>query len=162
MCYRKIIDARSERSWEKLLFDDTYKEFKMQHQLFDPQKKYSTFSELLHTVPAAQQLHFLVSAAATGYVHQLGEKMPDIKNNLGQSFIAFRNYRFEIIQSDTKDKSMHAVAISFISEPLEWLDTIGEYLLLTAGGSSISQETRTEMVAMQPFLSIYSLQKSGI
>lgn len=162
LCYRKIVDVRSERGWEKLLFEATYKELKMQFQLFDQQKKFYIFSELLHATPAAQQLHFLVSASVQGYIKQLANKIPDVKNSLGKSFIPFNNFGFEIIESDIRDRTAHAVAINFVSDPLVWLDTIGSSLLLSRPDSMNEQVIKTELVTMQSFLSIYSLQKATV
>ncbi|MFS2185844.1 hypothetical protein ACCC92_04165 [Mucilaginibacter sp. Mucisp84] len=34
LCYRKIIDIRSAKQWDKLVFESTYLEFKMQAQNF--------------------------------------------------------------------------------------------------------------------------------
>jgi hypothetical protein len=45
-CYLKIIDASSTSHWDKYVFEDTYKEFFMQAQQFDQQKKYTTFQEI--------------------------------------------------------------------------------------------------------------------
>lgn len=157
LCYRKIISATSAQGWEKMLLEDTYKEFKMQFQLYNQQQQYFTFSHLLQVVPGAQQLHFLVSAAATGYVQQLGDKMPDIKDNLGLSFMKFQHFRFEIIQSDIRNISAHTVALNFISEPFLWTDTIGNCILLAKPVLINEPHIQTHMLPLQPFLSIHSI-----
>ena len=41
LCYRKVIDASAAKPWEKLVFEDSYTEFKMQAQLYNQEKKYS-------------------------------------------------------------------------------------------------------------------------
>lgn len=158
LCYRKIINATTAQGWEKMLLDDTYREFKMQFQLFNQQQKYFTFSQLLQAVPGGQQLHFLVSAAATGYIQQLGDKIPDVKDNLGLSFIKRQQFRFEIIQSDTRNIAAHTVALNFISEPFLWLDTIGDFLLLANPALVKEPDIKTHMLQIQPFLSIHSIQ----
>src|SRR4051794_29203873 len=91
LCYRKIIDAASLKAWDKYVFDDTYTEFLLQAQYFNPDKKYSSFSELLINVPGSEKLHFLVSAALIGYLKQLNGKIPDIVNALGKIFLPFSN-----------------------------------------------------------------------
>ncbi len=158
LCYRKLIDASSQKPWDKYVFESTYAEFLMQAQFYNPEKKYHTFSELLIHVPAAEKLHFLVSAAVTGYLSQLNGIIPDILNNLGKHFLHFKNYRFEIINSDINNKASHQVAVNFYSEPLIWHDTIGNYLLVSAAGEEKKEEgVLTDLVQLQPFLSIYSL-----
>ncbi len=162
-CYRKIIDSSSQKIWDKYVFDSTYTEFLLQAQFYNQQKKYTTFGELIQHVPNAEKLHFLVSASITGYLRQLNETVPDIVNNLGRQFLSFKNYNFEIINSDIKNKNDHRVAINFFSEPLLWHDTIGDYLLVSDSKKDINENGRnTDMVKMQPFLSIYSLKTEMI
>jgi len=160
LCYRKIIDASAQQVWDKYVFESSYAEFMLQSQFYNQEKKYTSFSELLINVKGAEKLHFLVSAAVTGYLQQLDYKIPDILNNLGKHFLVFKNYQFEIINSDIKTKSRHQVAINFFSEPLIWHDTLNNYLLV----SPVNEEKNndgllTNLVQLQPFLSIYSLKE---
>jgi len=161
LAYRKIIDAGSRKQWEKYVFEDSYKEFRMQAQLYNQEKKYSTFGELIAHVPNAEKLHFLVSASVVGYVQQLNGKIPDIVNATGRHFLPFKHYRFEIINSDLRNKEMHQVAINFLTEPLTWYDTIGTQLLVSLSGNigKEGEEILTELFTMQPFLTIHSLKE---
>ncbi|RYF09805.1 MAG: hypothetical protein EOO42_23455, partial [Flavobacteriales bacterium] len=77
ICYRKIIDINSITPWEKLVFEDSYKEFKIQSQLYNQEKKHTTFSALLNEVAGAEKLHFLVSGAIIDYIRQLKDIIPD-------------------------------------------------------------------------------------
>ena len=115
---------------------------------------------MLMNIPTADKLHFLVSAAITGYIQQLHEVMPDIVNNLGKFFLNFAAYRFEIINSDIKNKADHRVAINFFSEPMLWHGTIENYLLISpVEGEKNKDGTLTHLVQLQPFFSIYSLKE---
>lgn len=158
LCYRKVIDVHSPKPWERLIFTDTYAEFLLQAQTFNTEKKYTGFGELVAHVPGADQLHFLVSAAATGYLQQLNNKIPDLTNNLGKLFLPFNQFRFEIINSDVLDKTKHQVAINFYSEPLNWHDTIGSQLLLSVPGNQENDVWLTDLFTIPPFVSIHSLQ----
>ena len=158
LCYRKIIDIHASKPWDKYVFEDTYTEFLLQSQLYNQEKKYTAFSDLVHHVPAAEKLHFLVSAAAIGYLQQLHGKVPDLLNNLGRLFLPFKNFRFEIINSDTKDKSKHQVAINFFTDELVWHDTINNQLLLSVPGNTEEGDILTELFTIPPFVSIYSLK----
>ncbi|MEJ7680773.1 MAG: hypothetical protein WKG06_23560 [Segetibacter sp.] len=110
-------------------------------------------------VPGADKLHFLVSASVVGYVKQLNNIVPDILNNLGKHFLPFKNFRFEIINSDIKNKMAHQAAINFYSEPLLWHDTIGNNLLVSVKNNEPDKEEfLTEMFQLQPMLSIYTLK----
>lgn len=159
-CYRKIIDAASSTAWERLIFEDSYTEFKMQVQRFNEGNKYSSFGEILHNNPAAEQLHFLTSAAAAGYVKQLNNKMPDVVNTLGKTFLPFSNFKFEIINSDVKDVFKHKVAVVFFSEPVQWIDTIGNTMLIAAGNKIENGELLTDTFVLPPFVSIYSIKQN--
>jgi hypothetical protein len=158
LCYRKVIDVNSTKPWDKLVFEDTYNEFRMQSQLYNQDKKYASFSDLITHVPAAEKLHFLVSAAVIGYLQQLQGRVPDLVNNLGRLFLPFKNFRFEIINSDLKDRSKHQVAINFFTEHLVWHDTINNQLLLSIPGHTENGEILTELFTLPPFVSIYSLK----
>lgn len=158
LCYRKIIDSSATRPWDKFVFEDSYTEFLMQSQLYNQEKKYTSFGELVMHVPNAEKLHFLVSAAVIGYLQQLHGKIPDLTNNLGKLFLPFKNFRFEIINSDIKDKSKHQVAVNFFTDHLIWHDTINNQLLLSVPGNTENGEILTELFTLPPFVSIYSIK----
>lgn len=160
LCYRKIIDASSSQPWDKLVFEDTYTELRMQAQLYNPERRFRSYAELLHHVPGASQLSFLVSGVARGYLPQLGGLVPDVTNNLGRHFLKFSRFQFEIINSDLLDKSRHQVAITFFSERLTWHTTI-DSLLLVSEVEAVPEngERLTHLVALRPYLSVYSLQQ---
>jgi hypothetical protein len=159
LCYRKIIDASSQNTWDKYVFESTYNEFLLQSQFYDREKKYVSFGDLLLNVKGASKLHFLVSAALTGYLKKLEDKIPDVLNNLGKHFLVFKNYQFEIINSDIKYKSRHQVAVNFYSEPLIWHDKIDNYLLVSSASEEKNNDgILTDLIQLQPFLSIYSLK----
>lgn len=157
-CYRKIIDQSAAKAWERLIWEDSYNEFKMQSQRFNPGNQYSSFGEIITHNPSAEQLHFLVSGAATGYVKQLNGKIPDVLNTLGKQCLPFNKFRFEIINSDIKNSAKHTVAINFFSEPVHWLATIGDKLLIAVTNETDTGNQQTETLALQAFLSICSVQ----
>ena len=160
LCYRKVIDASSSKQWDNYVFESTYTEFLMQAQLYNREKKYSRFSELIQYVPGAEKLHFLVSAAMVGYLQQLDGIVPDVLNNLGKHFLKFSDYRFEILNSDMKSKVSHQVEVNFFSEPLLWHDTIENYLLVSpADAETVDDGVLTDLMLLQPFLSIYSIKQ---
>lgn len=156
LCYRKVIDVHSTGAWERMVFEDSYQELRMQFQYFDPEKKHSSFTELVLNTPSAEKLHFLVSAAVTGYVRQLNERVPDILNNLGKHFLTFQNYQFEIINSDIHRIDKHQIALVFYTGELEWHETIADQLIVSAVENN--GEFTTDLLQLKPFLSIYSLK----
>ncbi len=159
-CYRKIIDVSSSTAWERLIVEDSYTEFKMQCQRFNEGGKYSSFGEMLHNNPSAEQLHFLTSAAAVGYVKQLNNIMPDVKNTLGKRFLPFSNFKFEIINSDIKDIKKHRVAVSFYSNPVQWITTVGNAMILAVNNTVENDELLTDTFVVPSFVSIYSIKQT--
>ena len=161
LCYRKIIDAGSQKAWDKYVFEDTYMEFFMQAQTHNRDGKFGTFREITENVQAAKNLTYLVSTAAFNYIRQLNDIVPDIANVYGKLCLPFNQFKFEIIHSDVKDKASHKVAIYFYSEPLTWIDTINGILLIAYGDQrnqiDRGEEVATEMIALQPFLNISSV-----
>jgi hypothetical protein len=154
LCYRKLIDASASRPWDKLVFADTYREFCLQAQYFNQEKRYRSLAELLQYAPGAEQLHFLVSGAVRGYLQQLNGWVPDVVDNLGRQLLKFTQFQFELINSDLLDQAWHQVAINFYSEPLLWHDTIGPFLL-------VSEPTAAAGPTLQPYLAIHSMQANS-
>ena len=60
LCYRKVIDAASQKPWDKLVFESTYKEFLMQSQFYNQEKKHTTFAALLQHAPVLKNCTFLL------------------------------------------------------------------------------------------------------
>ncbi|MVM33657.1 hypothetical protein GO755_26700 [Spirosoma sp. HMF4905] len=166
LSYRKIIDATSQKPWDKFVFEDTYMEFYMQAQYYNQANKYSTFQELLDNVPNADKLHNLTSRAAIGYIRQLNKIIPDIANSSGKLCLPFTQFKFEIIQSHVQTKDAHKIAILFYSEPLTWIDTLIDRLLIAYGDQrealQTGKEIETDLIALQPYLSISSFQQADL
>lgn len=161
LCYRKIISQESATPWERFVWDSSFQEYALQVQFYEKDHRFTLFSELINQVPAAAKLHFLVSASITGYIPQLNGLIPDIRNTLGKLFLPFQQYRFELIESSRLEKKHHRVAISFYSNPLTWHDTIADQLLLSvAAPENGSMSWHTEMVKLQPLLSIHTLTEA--
>lgn len=158
LCYRKIIDATNTNPWDKLVLEESYKEFLMQSQFYNQEQKYHTFAELKLNVQGAEKLHFLVSGAIIGYLQQLNGIIPDALDNLGRRFLTFDNFKFEIINSDIRNIEKHKIAINFFSIPLIWHDTVNDYLLISQLKEVIEQEIFTNLFQLQPFLSIHSIK----
>lgn len=158
LCYRKIIDANNTSAWDKFVLEDSFSEFKMQAQYYNQEQRFSTFAEILLNIPEAEKLHFLVSAAITGYLRQLNGIIPDILDNLGRRFLTFENFKFEVINSDINHIEKHKIAINFFSKPLVWHDTIDNLLLVSQFKEISESEIFTNLFQIQPFVSIHTIR----
>jgi hypothetical protein len=166
LVYRKIIDSTASGMWEKQVFDATHKEFFMQAQEYDRDKKNETFGELQRNIPRASDIHYLVSTAAVNYIRQLNDLIPDVVDQQGQRFLHFKNFRFELIESHVHDKKLHRVCIYFYSNPYCWVDSIGDTLVLANASDEAllldNQEVNLNLVAMNAGLSIHSIRTSKV
>ncbi|TWR31642.1 hypothetical protein FPZ43_04000 [Mucilaginibacter pallidiroseus] len=161
LSYRKIIDITAQKPWEKLVYDDSYLEFKIQAQNFTIGTDHTTYAQLIQNIPAAKKLGGMVSASVSGYIQQLNNIVPDILNNLGRRFIKFDKYQFEIINSDILDIGKHQVAINFFSGPMIWHDTVDNMLLVSEyRAAHAGNETLTYLFTIQPYVNIHSLKNT--
>ncbi|AUD05933.1 hypothetical protein [Spirosoma pollinicola] len=162
LAYYKIIDLSSAKPWDKLVFEETYQEFFMQAQLFNPGNKYQTFQELLANAPNADRLHYLTSRVAMGYLKQLNQVVPGIVNAFGKTCLPFTEFKFEILESYVERKEAHRIAITFFSDPLSWIDIIDGQLLIAYGDQhsalQAGQVVNTDLIALQPYLTIWTYQ----
>jgi len=160
LCYRKVIDVNSTKPWDKLVFESSYLEFKMQAQNFSQHTRLTSYAQLVNNIPGAHQLSARVLPAINGYIHQLNNVVPDILNNVGIRSLRFDNYQLEIINSDINDKIRHQIAINFYTPPLVWHDSVGEYLLLSPyqPDATADNEAITNLIQVQPYLNICSLK----
>lgn len=161
LLYKKVIDTNNSKPWEKCAFNDSYSEFLMQAQLYNRDKKYTSFTDMRANIPNAEKLHFLVSASVTPYLQQFNGLIPDITNIAGKTFLPFKQYRFELLDSDTGNINKHRIALHFITAPLLWIDTVGGQLLITVNSTpEKDEEVPAEMLTLTPFLTIHSYKQT--
>lgn len=154
--YRKILDNNSKNNWDRMVWEDSFMEFKMQFQLFDQENKYFSFGALLRENPTAERLHFLVGGSVIGYIEQLGGIMPDIIDNISLHFMQIQECRFEIINSDRRNIEKHQVAFNFFSPNMLWHDTIGGDKLLVSdlGQNELTNSYDSHLFSLRPYLTI--------
>jgi hypothetical protein len=166
LSYRKVIDVTSAKRWDRAVFDETYQEFYMQAQQYDQAGTYQTLQELIDNVPKAEQLHYLTSRVAMGYLQQVNQIIPDLLNASGQEAVPFTQFKFEILASDIKLKDAHKIAITFYSDPITWIDTLGNALFVAYGDQrqllAEGKEVSTDLLMLQPNLTIWSYQPGSL
>lgn len=159
LAYRTIIDNKSTMVWDKYVFEDTYKEYLLQHQLFNNKENpIRTFRDLLSENSKANQLHYLVGIAANGYVEQLKglcHRVPDV---LGNNFLPITNFQLDIVNTDITDITKHKIGVTFFSPLLVLIDTVNNCFLVSIETEKENQ-FETVMYPMQPYLSICYLEK---
>ncbi|MES2265497.1 MAG: hypothetical protein V4520_01975 [Bacteroidota bacterium] len=155
LTYKQIIDASSSTDFEKNVLFSSYQEFLLKSQAYNPGGKLKTFSEMKNNDGRANSLHYKLSFAIGYFIEMLKNKIPALTDNLGNS-VTFEVPKFELIESDTTTMAAHKVALNYITGDLTLLDTFGEYLVLSPGGSD---ETFT--IKLQNGLAISSYREAN-
>jgi hypothetical protein len=154
LTYKQVIDASSTGDFEKNVLFASYQEFLLKSQAYNPGDKLKTFSEMKNNDGRANLLHYKLSFVIGYFIETLKNKIPALTDTLGNS-ITFEVPKFELIESDVTTMAAHKVAINYITTELTLLNTIGEYLVLSAGNG---EETFT--IKMQAGLAITSYQQA--
>ncbi|MFV0564811.1 MAG: hypothetical protein ACK5NB_03155 [Flavobacteriaceae bacterium] len=132
LAYRMVIDANAQTTWEKYIFEDTYKEYLLQHQKFNTTENLAkTFRELLSVNDKASQLHFLTGIAANGYINQLKGNLYNVPDVLGNNFFPIDGFKTDIVNTDITNISKHKIGITFFSCPLVLIDRINNCYLVS-------------------------------
>ena len=160
LIYRQVIDESSESGFEKAIFQASYQEFLLKSQTYNMEGKFKTFSKIKANDGRANSLHYKLSFAVGHFIAQLNNKMPVIKDNLGNK-LSFETAGFELIESHVEDISLHKIAINYITGFLSLIELMGEYLLLAPGDLPENELIETFVLRMQPDLSIVSYQEAN-
>jgi hypothetical protein len=125
--------------------------------------KFTTFSQMKANDGRANSLHYKTGFSVDGFISTLNKNIPGVKDALEKN-IEFESYKFELIESDTTDRSKHKVAIIYFTGIFTLLDNMEEYLLLATGdktkelaGSEILEDTF--LLKLIPGVSISSYQE---
>lgn len=161
LAFRLVIDTNTTVNWQKYVFEDTYREYKMQQQLFNTKENPKpTFRELLYENEKAEKLHFLIGMAAEPYINQLKGNIYNLQDALGNSHLPFVNYKLDIVNTDIHDISLHKIGITFYTPLLVLVDILdGQYLL----SKDTDADSQWEILSfpMHPNLAICYLEKTG-
>ncbi|MBC3789089.1 hypothetical protein [Spirosoma utsteinense] len=165
LVFRQVIDASTARTdFEKAVLTDTYHEFRVQIQTYTADRPFTSWQQLRTAIPQSDPaLPIRVGFAIGLYVSGLNGQIPGLTDVLGQP-VVFTDYLFSLLDSDTTDPTRHRVALTYLTDTLIWLDTVGNTLLLslpTGPGTEPATSHRydTFMLDRHPSLSIVSYEK---
>lgn len=132
LAFRIVIDQSSEMVWDRYIFEDTYFEYKIQHQVFDDKENpVKSYWELLQNNPNAKQIPFLLSSAVSNYVTQLGGVIRSLPDVLGNTFFPVDGFKLDLVSSHLEDASKHKVGLTFFTPELLLIDIIDNKYLLS-------------------------------
>ncbi|MBL4677821.1 MAG: hypothetical protein JKY70_16705 [Mucilaginibacter sp.] len=150
LTYKQVIDSSANTDFERGILSASYREFLLKSQAYNPGNMLKTFSEMKNNDGRANSLHYKLSFSIGYFIESLKNKIPVLTDTLGNN-ITFEVSHLELIESDITDISAHKIAINYITSDLLLMNTIGEYLVLSANhGES------TFTVKMQDHLAISS------
>ncbi len=155
LAYKQVIDASAQSDFEKKIFNDTYSELLMQEQVYNREKKFTTVAEMIAANPKANSLHYKVGFAIGLYVEDLNKKIPGLIDSLGNA-VHFEIFKTEILHSDITDREKHMIALTYITQSLLLVDSLGHYLVLSKQNGEEHEEIETFTLLLQPNLSIMS------
>lgn len=158
LAYRQLIDAASAQTpFARDVFTDSYNEFRLQIQTYNPDGRFTTWQQVRTAVPQSDPtLPVKVGFAIGLYIRELNGQTPGLTDTLGQP-VAFVEHQFALLDSDITDRTQHRVALTYLTDTLTWLGSVGNYLLLAPGDQrNATDTTDTFMLEMQPNLSIVS------
>jgi hypothetical protein len=158
LVYKQVIDESSISNFEKAIFNASYQEFLLKSQAYNLNGRLKSFSRIKSNDGRANSLHYKLSFAVVHFISQLNNKIPIIKDNLGNK-LSFETARFELIESHSEDISLHKIAINYETAILTLIEFVGEFLLLSCNNSDDNKTTETFVVRMQPNLSIISYEE---
>ena len=158
LAYRLVIDSNSTPLWERYVFEDTWREYKMQEQVYNSKENPKlTFRELFAENDKAEKLHYLTGMAANSYISQFKGRLPHVEDVLGNNFMPFSGFKLDIINSDIADGARHKIGITFYSPLLTLVDVVNNCYLISENDIS-ENGNETMMLAFQPRLGICFVQ----
>ncbi|MDQ1094871.1 MULTISPECIES: hypothetical protein [Chryseobacterium] len=142
LAFRIVIDRNSTLAWDRYIFEDTYFEYKIQHQVFDdPENPVKNYWELLAKNPNSEKIPFLLSTAVVNYVSQLNGEIKSLPDVLGSTFFPIEHFRLDLISSNVEDPSKHKLGLTFYTPELLLIDIIDNKYLLSRNLSGETFET---------------------
>lgn len=154
LAFRIVIDQNSTMAWDKYIFEDTYFEYKVQHQVFDDKENsVKNYWELLAKNPHAERIPFLLSSAVVNYVSQLNGEIKSLPDVLGNTFFPIETFKLGLISSNVEDSSKHKIGLTFYTPELLLIDSIDNKYLLSKNIQS-EEGYETFMFAFHPQVAI--------
>jgi hypothetical protein len=134
----------------------------MKIQAYNPGNKFSRFTEIVVHDGRANSLHYKTSFAVLHHIEKLGNRIPGLQDAARRITLPFVTPEFKVLESSATDKSIHKVAVIYISDTMTLIDSFGDYLLLAMGDQSaaiVDETVETFLLAVQDNLSIINYRQ---
>lgn len=125
LAFRIVINHQPCLPWDEFIFEASYFEYRIQHQMFeDKTNPVKNYWELLLQNLEARKIPFLIDASVSGYVAQLNGEIKSMSDVLGNTFFALENFRTDLVSSHVEDSTKHNLGITFYTPELLLIDII--------------------------------------
>jgi len=162
--YKQTIDATMDGNWEQALVSASYNEFLLKSQSYNPERKYTTFQQMVANDGRANSLHYKCAFPISPYINMLKNDIPGLVDNMGVR-IKFDTCQFTLVESDITTRFAHKFTLTYITGGLTLIDTMQDYMILVYGNKteelfSVPAKAieNTYLLKMAPGLSVFSYE----
>lgn len=142
LVYCRQISVPAATLFEQRVLEDSYREFRLKIQAYNPDNALRLFSEIRAADGRANSLHYKTGIAVQHHLEMLGGKIPDLSDTTGLYQLPFTEVEFRVIESDIHDPGRHCMAVCYTTPDYTLLESIGDkWLLATSPVTDGWQET---------------------
>ncbi|RAJ06912.1 hypothetical protein LX64_02040 [Chitinophaga skermanii] len=132
MAYRQMFTAASNNSFERDVWIESYNEWCMQIQAYNPNDAFTTWEEIRQASPKASfHVPYKTGFAVGLFVKALNNEIPGSQVHMSGQPLPFEGYQFEIVQASTIQRNDYIAAIVYQTPVLQLLGQFGNKLLLS-------------------------------
>ncbi|MFT4032997.1 MAG: hypothetical protein QM669_11305 [Siphonobacter sp.] len=154
MTYGKFIDQTSSGEFERKIFQQSYDEFALKCQEYNPSSQFFSLSQMTANNPKANSLHYKTALAIGNTIKELNHIIPDLKDTIGNKNIPFEKYEMKILESNPFNKADHRIVIYFTTPKLCLHEIINSFLVLSRTEYDNPQDIPTFTLNMHSGISI--------
>src|SRR6218665_674536 len=96
----RIIDQSSTGEFEKKIFQQTFDEFALKCQEYNPSSQFFSLSQMIANNPKANSLHYKTALAIGNSIKELNNIIPGLKDTIGSQNIPFEKHEMIILESN--------------------------------------------------------------
>lgn len=158
--FRITVDENSTHIWDQYVFEDAFKEYRIQHHVYQTKNNPEMYyCELLSKNPNAKNIPFLIEASIQNYILQLNQEIKSLPDILGTTFFKFQNFKVDIINAHITDTSQFKIGITFYSDTILLIDIIDQKYLISENTDLSEEKFPTIMFPFHHQVSICEYEK---
>ncbi|TZF85986.1 hypothetical protein FW774_02680 (plasmid) [Pedobacter sp. BS3] len=156
LSYKQIIDNNTPGNFAQRIFHDSYNEFLLKVQEYNPDNGFDTFKEIISANIKANSLHYKTQFAILHHIELLSHQIPYLPHLAGIDYLPFDDCQMHIINSSITDKTLHKISLTYTTGEFLLVQHFGEYLILAIPEQQGGNSWSTFTLKMQGNLSVCS------